>query len=451
MDQHYDLIVLGAGSGGLAAAKRAASYGANVAIVEGDRVGGTCVIRGCVPKKLLVYGAAFRQSIEEGPSFGVTFKDVSSDVGKLFDNVREEVDRLNELHKKMLENSGVDLFSGWGSFLGPNSISIKDSLGNKKVISSKNVLISVGGRPVRPSIPGADLGWVSDDMFMLKELPDHVVVVGAGFIACEFSCILKGLGVHVSQLVRGDTILRGFDHEIVSLLKEEMIKKGIDMLFGKSPTSIQGRPGELSLLTDDQSPICCGGVLFATGRRPFINDLKLHLAGVKEENGRILVDENQATNVEGVFAIGDVTDNINLTPVAIDEGRAFADSIYGKNPRVVDHSLVAKAVFSDPEIASVGLSEKDAIDIHGESGITTYVSVFKPMSQALLKQKCRCMLKIVVENKSDRIIGCHMVGEHASEIIQIASISLGMNATKNDFDKTMALHPTIAEEFVTMR
>ncbi|WP_320674371.1 glutathione-disulfide reductase [Prochlorococcus sp. MIT 1341] len=452
MDHLYDLIVLGAGSGGLAAAKRAASYGANVAIVEGDRVGGTCVIRGCVPKKLLVYGSNYRELTEAASSFGVIFKEVDFDVALLLANVREEVSRLNVLHKTMLKKAGVELFSGWGSFYDPNNIYISRDIGKdtEKVISGKRILIASGGRPSRPSIPGAELGWISDDMFMLEKFPEHVVVVGAGFIACEFSCILHGLGVRVTQLVRGKRMLRGFDEELVNYLQDNMREKGISIIYENSPTAISGKRGKLKVFTHDDSSIDCGGILFATGRKPYIENLRLHNAGVNIEDGRIVVDKNQATNIPSIFAVGDVTDKINLTPVAVDEGRAFADSIYGDSNRVVDHELVAKAVFCDPEIASVGLTEVEAIETYGKSKIRIYKSRFRPMSKALVKRGSGCFLKLVTETHSGKILGCHMAGEHASEIIQMASISIGMGAKKSDFDKTMALHPTVAEEFVTM-
>ena len=452
MSDHFDLIVLGAGSGGLAADKRAASYGARVAIVEGDRVGGTCVIRGCVPKKLLVYGSAFRHHLADAASYGWSVGETRCDPGLLLANVRAEVDRLNRLHIGFLERAGVELVSGWGHFLDAHRIGVRGADGSERTLHGERILIAVGGRPHRPAIPGAELGWVSDDLFNLKRLPEAVVVVGAGFIACEFAGILNGLGVRVTQLVRGNQLLRGFDVEASRAVQEGMEAEGIEIRFAHSPAAISRRDdGDgLSLTTQSGETIACGGVLLATGRRPFLQGLNLEAAGVAVEGHRIPVDADQATNVSGIYAVGDVTDRINLTPVAIDEGRAFADTVYGNKPRQVDHSLVASAVFSQPELATVGLTEEQAIERCGAEGVRVHRARFRPMSQALPARDPKVLLKLMVEVTSGRVLGCHMVGEHAAEIIQMAAIAIGMGATKADFDRTMALHPSIAEEFVTM-
>jgi glutathione reductase (NADPH) len=452
MTDCFDLIVLGAGSGGLAAAKRAASHGARVAIVEGDRVGGTCVIRGCVPKKLLVYGSAYRHHLDDAPSFGWSLGEVSCDPSRLLANVRAEVDRLNQLHIGLLEKAGVELVRGWGSFSGPESVTVTATDGSSRQLRASRILIAVGGRPHRPAIPGADLGWVSDDMFLLERLPEHVVVVGAGFIACEFACILHGLGVAVTQLVRGDHLLRGFDREASRAVQEAMEEQGIDLRFAHTPAAITGdcAPGELTVTTQSGEQIACGGVLLATGRKPFLRGLNLEAAGVAVEGDAIAVDADQRTNVPHIYAVGDVTDRVNLTPVAVDEGRAFADTVYGHRPRQVDHDLVASAVFSQPELAGVGLTEEQAIARHGAEAIRVHRARFRPMSQALPGRGPRVLLKLIVDNASGRVLGCHMVGDHAAEIIQMAAIAIGMGATKADFDRTMALHPSVAEEFVTM-
>ena len=452
MSDHFDLIVLGAGSGGLAAAKRAASYGARVAIVEGDKVGGTCVIRGCVPKKLLVYGSTYHHLLADAPSYGWNVGEVRFDAATLLANVRAEVDRLNALHIGFLEKAGVELVRGWGRLNSPNSVEVTAPDGSTRELRGEHILIAVGGRPHRPEIPGADLGWVSDDLFLLESLPDSVVVVGAGFIACEFACILNGLGVHVTQLVRGDHLLRGFDREASKAVQEGMEAAGIEIRFAHSPAAITGQcaPGELNVSTQSGEQIACGGVLLATGRRPFLKGLNLEAAGVAIEGHRIPVDDDQRTNVPGIYAVGDVTDRINLTPVAVDEGRAFADTVYGNKPRRVDHALVASAVFSQPELSGVGLSEEQAIERHGADGIKVHRARFRPMSQALPARDPKVLLKLIVEQASGKVLGAHMVGEHAAEIIQMAAIAIGMGATKADFDRTMALHPSVAEEFVTM-
>jgi glutathione reductase (NADPH) len=452
MNDSFDLIVLGAGSGGLAAAKRAASHGARVAIVEGDRVGGTCVIRGCVPKKLLVYGSAYHHLLADAPSYGWNVGDVRFDAATLLANVRAEVNRLNGLHIGFLEKAGVELVRGWGRFSGTNSVAVTAADGSIRELHGERILIAVGGRPHRPQIPGTELGWVSDDMFELEALPEAVVVVGAGFIACEFACILNGLGVRVTQLVRGDHLLRGFDREAGRAVQEGMEAAGITIRFAHSPAAITGQcmPGELTVTTQSGEAIACGGVLLATGRRPFLQGLNLEAAGVAIEGHRIPVDADQRTNVAGIYAVGDVTDRINLTPVAVDEGRAFADTVYGNKPRQVDHNLVASAVFSQPELSSVGLTEEQAIARHGAEAIRVHRARFRPMSQALPARDPKVLLKLIVEQTNGRVLGAHMVGEHAAEIIQMAAIAIGMGATKADFDRTMALHPSVAEEFVTM-
>ncbi|MBM5819804.1 MAG: glutathione-disulfide reductase [Cyanobacteria bacterium K_DeepCast_150m_m2_101] len=451
MSEHFDLVVIGAGSGGLAAAKRAASYGARVAIVEGDRVGGTCVIRGCVPKKLMVYGSAMRHHLHDAASYGWSIGETSHNSAELLQRVRAEVDRLNQLHIGFLEKAGVELVTGWGRFADASTVSVVDPSGNElKRLKGERILIAVGGRPHRPEIPGAELGWVSDDLFNLERLPDRVVVVGAGFIACEFACILNGLGVQVTQLVRGDHLLRGFDLESSRAVQEAMEADGIDIRFAHSPAAIEGTPGDLTVVTQSGERLPCNGVLLATGRRPFLQGLNLEAAGVAIEGHRIPVSADQATNVSHIFAVGDVTDRVNLTPVAIDEGRALADTIWGRKPRQVDHDLIASAVFSQPELSGVGLTEEAAIERFGADGVKVHRARFRPMSQALPARDPKVLLKLVVEVASGKVVGCHMVGEHASEIIQMAAIAIGMGATKADFDRTMALHPTVAEEFVTM-
>jgi len=452
MAERFDLIVLGAGSGGLAAAKRAAAHGASVAIVEGDRVGGTCVIRGCVPKKLLVYGSAYRHLLADAASYGWDLGDARLDASRLLANSRAEVDRLNGLHIGFLEKAGVTLARGWGRFVSPHRVSVTAADGGERELEAERLLIAVGGRPQRPEIPGAHLGWVSDEMFELEALPEEMVVVGAGFIACEFACILHGLGVRVTQLVRGDHLLRGFDREASETVRASMEADGIEIRFAHSPAAISGQctPGELTVTTQSGESIPCGGVLLATGRRPFLKGLNLEAAGVAVEGHRVPVDADQRTNVPHIYAVGDVTERVCLTPVAIDEGRAFADTVYGGKPRQVDHSLVASAVFSQPELASVGLSEEQAIARHGAEDIEVHRARFRPMSQALPARDPKVLLKLIVERASGRVLGCHMVGEHAAEIIQMAAIPLGMGATKADFDRTMALHPSVAEEFVTL-
>ncbi len=453
MKKSFDLVVIGAGSGGLAAAKKAASYGASVAIVEGDLVGGTCVIRGCVPKKLLVCGSSLSESFLSAPFYGFEFENLKGKSEVLLSNVRKEVHRLNELHENFLNKANVELFKGWGEFRNANCIAIKNRKNGETLneLFGERILIAVGGRPKRPSIEGASLGWTSDDMFLLKSFPSRVTIVGAGYIACEFACILHGLGVEVTQLVRGQQVLRGFDLELSSALTNAMISKGINLRFGENVSSIKGRPGSLIIRTDKDHDFVSNGLLFATGREPFLDGLKLDKAGIEILENKIKVDSENKTNISNIFAIGDVTDRINLTPVAIDEGRKFADRNYGESDRKVNYDFVPYAVFSQPEIASVGLTEEKATQLVGKDKIKVFRSIFRPLSKSLPKIGSKCVLKLIVDKYNDRVLGCHMIGDNASEIIQMASISLMLGAKKSDFDNTMALHPTIAEEFVTMR
>jgi len=453
LKRSFDLIVLGAGSGGLAAAKKAASYGASVAIVEGDLVGGTCVIRGCVPKKLLVCGSSLLESISYASSYGFDFDNLNVKSEVLLAHVRKEVQRLNELHENFLKKANVSLFKGWGEFKNPNCVVIKNREKGEILneLHGGKILIAVGGRPKRPCIQGASLAWTSDDMFLLKSFPKKIIIIGAGYIACEFACILQGLGVEVTQLVRGERILRGFDLELASALTDEMKSKGINLRFNEHLSSIKGSPGALILKTSTDKELESNGLLFATGREPYLEGLKLDQAGVEIIANKIKVDNESKTNIPNIFAIGDVTNRINLTPVAIDEGRSFADRNYGESNRRVNYELVPYAVFSQPEIASVGMTEDKAKELIGNDNIEVYRSIFRPLSKSIPKKGAKCILKLVVDKNNNKILGCHMMGENASEIIQMASISLMLGAKKSDFDNTMALHPTIAEEFVTMR
>ena len=448
----FDLIVIGAGSGGLAAAKRSARHGAKVAIVEADRVGGTCVIRGCVPKKLLVYGSEYKELFRDAKSFGWEASDPKLHSNILLQNVRNEVNRLNQLHINLLAQANVELISGMASFSDSHTIQVGD-----KDYSAKNILIAVGGKPTRLQIPGGSLGWVSDDLFEQQSLPKSIVIIGAGYIACEFACILAGLGVSVTQIVRGNSILKGFDNELVLAVQSEMIEAGININFGCTPELIEhhGQGYIISCASmgseaNTSTIFEADALLQATGRLANLADLQLAAAGVLHEFNRILVNQSQQTNIDHIYAVGDVTNRVNLTPVAVDEGRAVADRLFASGNRIVNHELFATAVFTQPEFASIGLSEEAAIKSFGSDAVKVFRAKFRILQQALPARGPRCILKLIVDIKTDRIIGCHMVGSHAAEIIQMAAISIGMGATKKDFDNTMALHPSISEEFVTM-
>jgi len=448
----FDLLVIGAGSGGLAAAKRSARHGAKVAIVEADRVGGTCVIRGCVPKKLLVYGSEYKELFRDAKSFGWEASDPKLHSNILLQNVRNEVNRLNQLHINLLAQANVELISGMASFSDSHTIQVGD-----KNYSAKNILIAVGGKPTRLPIPGGSLGWVSDDLFDQQSLPKSIVIIGAGYIACEFACILAGLGVSVTQIVRGNSILKGFDNELVLAVQSEMIEAGININFGCTPELIEhhGQGYIISCASmgseaNTSTVFEADALLQATGRLANLADLQLAAAGVLHEFNRILVNQSQQTNIDHIYAVGDVTNRVNLTPVAVDEGRAVADRLFASGNRIVNHELIATAVFTQPEFASIGLSEEAAIKSFGSDAVKVFRAKFRSLQQALPARGPRCILKLIVDIKTDRIIGCHMVGSHAAEIIQMAAISIGMGATKKDFDNTMALHPSISEEFVTM-
>ena len=448
----FDLLVIGAGSGGLAAAKRSARHGAKVAIVEADRVGGTCVIRGCVPKKLLVYGSEYKELFRDAKSFGWEASDPKLHSNILLQNVRNEVNRLNQLHINLFAQANVELISGMASFSDSHTIQVGD-----KNYSAKNILIAVGGKPTRLPIPGGSLGWVSDDLFEQQSLPKSIVIIGAGYIACEFACILAGLGVSVTQIVRGNSILKGFDNELVLAVQSEMIEAGININFGCTPELIEhhGQGYIISCASmgseaNTSTIFEADALLQATGRLANLADLQLAAAGVLHEFNRILVNQSQQTNIDHIYAVGDVTNRVNLTPVAVDEGRAVADRLFASGNRIVNHELIATAVFTQPEFASIGLSEEAAIKSFGSDAVKVYRAKFRSLQQALPARGPRCILKLIVDIKTDRIIGCHMVGSHAAEIIQMAAISIGMGATKKDFDNTMALHPSISEEFVTM-
>ncbi|WP_353078131.1 glutathione-disulfide reductase [Synechococcus lacustris] len=448
----FDLIVIGAGSGGLAAAKRSARHGAKVAIVEADRVGGTCVIRGCVPKKLLVYGSEYKELFRDAKSFGWEASEPKLHSNILLQNVRNEVNRLNQLHINLLAQANVELISGMASFSDSHTIQVGD-----KNYSAKNILIAVGGKPTRLQIPGGSLGWVSDDLFEQQSLPKSIVIIGAGYIACEFACILAGLGVSVTQIVRGNSILKGFDNELVLAVQAEMIEAGININFGCTPELIEhhGQGYIISCASmgseaNTSTIFEADALLQATGRLANLTDLQLAAAGVLHEFNRILVNQSQQTNIDHIYAVGDVTNRVNLTPVAVDEGRAVADRLFASGNRIVNHELIATAVFTQPEFASIGLSEEAAIKSFGSDAVKVFRAKFRSLQQALPASGPRCILKLIVDIKTDRIIGCHMVGSHAAEIIQMAAISIGMGATKKDFDNTMALHPSISEEFVTM-
>ena len=452
MEFQFDLIVVGAGSGGLAAAKRAASYGAKVAIIEVNKVGGTCVIRGCVPKKLMVYAAKSKKNMTSSEGYGLESKGISFDSDILLKNVREEVSRLSNLHKSSLKKLNVTVFEGLGRFITQNELEIICPKTKKilNIISSKKILISVGGKPKKLNIPGIDLAWTSDDIFELDSFPKSILIVGGGYIACEFASIFRNLGTEVTQLIRGQSLLNGFDEDLSSCLEESTIFAGINIISRNQIESIKRVNGNLESTLNSGDKILTNNILIAIGREPNLSSLNLDFLNLKMDGDYLEVDELNQTSKANIFAVGDIINKPHLTPVAIEQGRVFSDNFFNNQKRKVNYEFIPKAVFTIPEISTVGLSEKRAKEIYSEKNIKIFKCKFTPMSNTFKENKSKCMLKIVVNKLTDKVLGCHMLGETSSEIIQMVSISLNAGITKKDFDITMALHPTISEEFVTM-
>jgi len=448
----FDLIVVGAGSGGLAAAKRAASYGAKVAIIEAKKIGGTCVLRGCVPKKLMVYAAISKKIMTSSDGYGLKSEGISFESNILLKNVREEVSRLSNLHKNSLNKLNVTVFEGLGKFITQNELEIICPKTKKilNIISSKKILISVGGKPKKLNIPGMHLAWTSDDIFELEKFPQSILIVGGGYIACEFASIFKNLGTKVTQLIRGQRLLNGFDKDLSSSLIESPTFSGINMIFESQLKSIKEFNGNLESTLDSGIKIHTNNILIATGREPNLLPLNLEFLNLEMDGPYINVDELNQTSKDNIFAVGDIINKPNLTPVAIEQGRVFSDNFFNNQKRKVNYEYIPKAIFTIPEISTVGLSEERAKEIYSENNIKIFKCKFSPMSNTFKENKSKCMLKIVVNKLNDKVLGCHMLGETSSEIIQMVSISLNAGVTKKDFDNTMALHPTISEEFVTM-
>jgi len=448
----YDLFVIGAGSGGVRAARVAASMGAKVGIAEEYRVGGTCVIRGCVPKKLLVYASKFHGLIADAKGFGWTIPEPSFDWQKLIASKDREIDRLNAIYLRNIQRSGVEVFDTRAVLDDPHTIRLKNE---DRTVTAKNILIATGAKPFIPEIGGAEHVITSNEALHLEELPKSIAIVGGGYIALEFATIFAGLGVNVSLLYRGPQILRGFDDEVRDFLAEQMVKRGVDIRCNTEVISVT-----LDKVGDDKSGYVLDfkdgdslhkqKVMYATGRVPNTLGLGLKKAGIELGwNGYVVVDEYSRTSVEHIFAVGDVTHRVNLTPVAIAEAMAFCETLFNNNPTPVDHEFIATAVFSEPEVGTIGMSEEEAREKCRTVDI--YKSRFRPMFHTLSGRDEQTLMKLVVDGESNKVVGCHIVGPDAAEMVQIAAIPLRMGATKADFDATMALHPCAAEELVTMR
>ncbi|MCY4305314.1 MAG: glutathione-disulfide reductase [Aestuariivita sp.] len=445
----YDLFVIGGGSGGVRAARLAAQdTGAKVALAEMNRYGGTCVIRGCVPKKLMVFASEFSKFPEEANAYGW---DISLGVfnwKKFSTQLHAELDRLEKVYQNLLTKAGVDMFNARATIISPHKVKL--SSGVEK--TAKHILIATGGRPVRPEIKNADLGIVSDDIFDLPELPKSVLIVGGGYIACEFACIFRGLGVDVTQFYRGEQILRGFDDQARSLIAEQMQIDGVNLRLGENISEMSrigiGQDKRIKVIGTTGYKGTFDHVLFATGRRPNSDHLGLEAVGVEiGQKNQIAVDDFSQSSVPSIFAVGDVTNRVNLTPVALREANAFVDTIFKAQKHPMDHALIPSAVFTQPELGTVGLSEEKARE---KEVINVYSTSFYPMRTSFAGKSNRAMMKLVISKATQKVLGCTIVAPNAAEMIQFAAIAIKMGTTKADFDRTVAVHPTMSEEIVTM-
>jgi glutathione reductase (NADPH) len=440
----FDLFVIGGGSAGVRCARIAAGHGARVGVAEERFWGGTCVNVGCVPKKLLVQAGEYGAWAEDAAGFGWTIKKGPHDWAKLIAAKDREIGRLNGIYKRLLDNAGAKMFEARATFIDPHTLDV----GGKRV-TAEHIVIGTGGHPVRLPIPGAELGIISDDAFYLPTMPKRVAVMGSGYIAVEFAGIFAALGAHVDLVYRAPLPLRGFDHDMRESLAEALTQQGITLHPNCTPREITAEGDARALHLNNGATIHTDLVFFATGRKPATENLALDKAGVRTNDaGAVVVDQHLATSQPNIYAMGDVTDRLNLTPVAIAEGHALADSLFGKNPRSISLRNVATAVFSTPPVATVGLTEEQAVE-HGP--VDVYVSKFTPMRHTLSGRARKSTMKLIVDQATQKVVGAHMLGEDGPEIMQGLAIAIVMGATKADFDRTIGIHPTAAEEFVTMR
>lgn len=443
----YDLFVIGAGSGGVRAARMSAAHGAKVAIAEEYRFGGTCVIRGCVPKKLFVYAGRFGGEFEDAAGFGWQIEGAKFNWQTLVANKDKEIDRLEGLYTTTLKNADAVSFHERAELLDAHTVRLVNS---DQKITAKTILLANGGHPFKPDIPGVEHAITSNEAFHLETLPKRVIIVGAGYIAVEFASIFNGLGSQVTQIYRGTQILRGFDDDLRQGLAEEMGKRGVDIQLNTQVLEITPQGNAFSVKLSTGEALECDLVMYATGRVPNTAGLGLEAAGVATgKRDEIVVDGHSKTSVDNIYAVGDVTDRVALTPVAIREGAAFAETVFNNNPSKVDYEGIPTAVFSEPEIGTVGLSETEAREKYGD--IHIYKSKFRPMKNTMSGRDERMLMKLIVDVESNRVVGCHILGSDAGEIAQSVAIAMHMGATKADFDATIALHPSAGEELVTMK
>ena len=444
----YDLIVIGAGSGGTRTARIAAGYGAKTAVIEGDRPGGTCVLRGCVPKKLLIYGSEFSHQVEDAIGYGWETGSFKSNWKDLISKKNKELDRLHEIYKNLIINSGCDLISGWGKILSAHEVLVKNASSKERKISATKIMIAVGGKSSFPEFDG-NLNMInSDEALDLKELPKSILIYGSGYIAVEFAGIFNGFGVETNLVFRSDFVLRGFDLDIRKKLTEQIENRGIKV-FSKTTIEKIDRSDQFITHLSNGKKILSDKVMGATGRIPNVEKLGLNEIGLKiGKEGNIIVNEFNQTNIESIYAIGDVTDRINLTPVAIAEGHAFSDREFGNKNRFISYDNVPSAVFSQPPVSVVGLTLEDAKTLNIKA--KEFVSEFNPLKNTITGKQEKTLMKLVVD-ENDKVLGAHMLGDYSPEIIQGIAVSLKAGAKKSDFDATIGIHPTAAEEFVTMK
>ncbi len=451
MNYDFDLFVIGAGSGGVRASRISANLGARVGCAESTYLGGTCVNVGCVPKKLFVYGSHFHEDFEDAAGFGWTVTPGEFDWVQLRDNKTREIERLNGIYRNLLDNAGVTLYEGHAELLDAHTIRV-----NGETLTSENILIASGSWPVVPEFPGREHAITSNEAFYLERFPDRAVVVGGGYIAVEFAGIFAGLGAETTLIYRGPLFLRGFDPSIRTFVADELKKKGVDLRFETTVDEIIDTGGRKRLTCHDGTEIDADLVLYATGRKPNSEGIGLEAAGVQTaDNGAVLVDEHYRTNVENIYAIGDVIDRVQLTPVAIEEGMCLAHNLFGSGSggedlRCLNYENIATAVFCQPNIGTVGLTEDEAVE-RFSGDIDVYESSYTPMKHTLTGRDEKSYMKMLVQRSTDRVLGIHMVGPDAGEIIQGMSVALTAEATKTQFDATVGIHPTAAEELVTLR
>jgi len=444
----YDLFVIGAGSGGVRASRLAAMSGAKVAVAEEYRTGGTCVVRGCIPKKYMVYASEFGSAIAHAKGYGWNVENATYDHNLFMDRMHREIDRLSGIYARNLRNSGAEIIEERVEFVDAHTLKLVKS---GRTVTAKKILIATGGSPIMPrDVEGIDLAISSNEMFHLEEIPEHIVIIGGGYIAVEFAGIMRALGARVCLVYRGETVLRGFDDDVRTHVHEELKRKGVKVITNASPKAIAKEDGKLTVTLSNGENVTADKVLFAVGREPHTRGLGLEKAGVKvNDKGAVEVDGYSRSSAMHIFAVGDVTDRLNLTPVAIREAQAFAQTEYMNLPTQFDHADVPIAVFAQPPVGVVGMTEAEARRQFGQVDI--YKTRFRPMKDMLTGDEERVLMKIVVRAKDERVVGVHIVGPDAPEIIQAVAIAVKMGATKADFDRTCALHPSVAEELVTLR